>query len=183
MTTLRNDRAAGPLRRSQRAALHCLAGAMLAGAAPWALGAPSAVTWELEIIEQGRTVDHFSDTTRLGQARTENAAHTVQHDLNCPAQASNSGPPDITLTRTITLAPTHIDADEASFAIDAREMIEDPPAAAGASGCSLPPEPRVVTASHPGLLVHTDGSWSSWTLIARDPTLVYRLKATLAPAP
>ncbi len=160
--------------------LHGFIGALLMAGAPWAAAAQNAIQWELDVVEQGQTVDQFKDVTSLGQARTESASHTVQHVLNCPPPAGNPIAPGFKLTRTITLSPIHLGADDITFAIDTREMIEDPVANPSASGCSLPPEARVVSASHPGLTVRTDGSWTSWTVIEHDPSLVYRIKAMLA---
>ena len=160
--------------------LHGFIGALLMAGAPWASAAQNAIQWELDVVEQGQTVDQFKDVTSLGQARTESASHTVQHVLNCPPPAGNPIAPDFKLTRTITLSPIHLAADDITFAIDTREMIEDPVANPSESGCSLPPEARVVSASHPGLTVRTDGSWTSWTVIEHDPSLVYRIKAMLA---
>jgi hypothetical protein len=160
--------------------LHGFIGALLMAGAPWATAAPNAIQWELDVVEQGQIVDQFKDVTSLGQARTETASHTVQHVLNCPPPADNPATPDFKLTRTISLSPIHLGADDITFAIDTREMIEDPVANPSASGCRLPPEARVVAASHPGLMVRTDGSWTSWTVIEHDPSLVYRIKAMLA---
>ena len=160
--------------------LHGFIGALLMAGAPWAAAAQNAIQWELDVVEQGQTVDQFKDVTSLGQARTESASHTVQHVLNCPPPAGNPIAPDFKLTRTITLSPIHLGADDITFAIDTREMVEDPVANPSTSGCSLPPEARVVSASHPGLAVRTDGGWTSWTVIEHDPSLVYRIKAMLA---
>jgi len=163
--------------------LHGFIGALLMTAAPWAAAAQNAIQWELDVVEQGQTVDQFKDITSLGQARTESASHTVQHLMNCPAPAGNPIAPDFKLTRTTTLAPVHRGAVEITFAVEPRESIEDRVANASTSGCSLPPEPRVVSASHPGLTVRTDGSWTDWTVIEHDPSLVYRIKAMLAAPP
>ena len=164
----------------RKTVLHGCIGAVLMVAAPWAAAAENAIQWELDVVEQGQIVDQFKGVTSLGQARTESASHTVQHVLNCPAPADNPATPDFKLTRTITLSPIHLGANDITFAIDTREMIEDSVASPSASGCSLPPEARVVAASHPGLTVGTDGSWASWTVIEHDPSLVYRIKAMLA---
>ena len=163
-----------------KSVLHGFIGALLMAGAPWAAAAQNAIQWELDVVEQGQTVDQFKDVTSLGQARTESASHTVQHVLNCPPPAGNPIAPDFKLTRTITLSPIHLGADDITFAIDTREMIEDSVANPSASSCTLPPEARVVSASHPGLTVRTDGSWTSWTVIEHEPSLVYRIKAMLA---
>jgi Zn-dependent protease with chaperone function len=40
----------------------------------------------------------------------------------------------------------------------------------------LPPTPRRLAASHPGLIVPS-GQWASWTIVDSHPTLVYRIRA------
>jgi len=147
--------------------------------------AQPAIRWELQVIEQGQTVDDFSDTTTLGQAHTEKASHASRHTIACPPPGGTSAPAvgtslDFNLTRTLTVSPIHLAADEVSFAIDTRETLEDPSTLSDKIDCAALPELRVVTASHPGLQVKTDGSWSSWQIIERDPSLSYRLKAVLA---
>ena len=159
-------------------------GLLLLGASYEAQAQP-ALRWELQVIEQGQTVDDFSDTTTLGQAQTEKASHPSRHAVACPlpgaASATGAGTPlDFNLSRTITLSPVHIAADEVSFAIDTRETLEDPSTLSRQIDCAALPEPRVVTASHPGLQVKTDGSWSTWQIIDHDPQLSYRLKAVVA---
>lgn len=175
---------ATPIHRGRNWASSAGLGALLLGASGIALAQP-AIHWELQVIEQGQMVDDFSDTTTLGQARTETASHPSRHSIACPAPgaaaASGAGTPlDFNLSRTITISPVHVAPDEISLAIDTREAIEDPASVSEKIDCATLPEPRVVTASHPGLPVKTDGSWSTWQIIEHDPSLTYRVKAVLA---
>lgn len=170
------------LRRKSRTALFL--GMLLSMSC--AAHAQPAIRWELQVVEQGQTVDDFSGTTTLGQASTEKASHPSRHTIACPppgaSAATGAGTPlDFNLTRTITLSPVHITADEVSLAIDARETLEDPASVSDKIDCAALPPPRIVTASHPGLQVKTDDSWSTWQIIERNPSLSYRIKAVLAP--
>lgn len=50
------------------------------------------------------------------------------------------------------------------------------------SGCKLPPVPRQVSASHLGLVLKP-GEWAQWQIIDSNPSLAYRVRASLgAPA-
>jgi len=46
----------------------------------------------------------------------------------------------------------------------------------------LPPQPRQVAANHPGLQVPA-GQWATWQIVDKNPTLVYRVRASLANHP
>jgi len=160
-------------------------GSLLLSISCQALAQP-AIHWELQVLEQGQTVDDFSDTTTLGQASTEKASHPSRHTIACPLPGASSAPAgagsplDFNLTRSLTVSPVHVAANEVSLAIDTRETLEDPATLMNKIDCAALPELRVVTASHPGLAVKTDGSWSTWQVIDHDPSLSYRVKAVLA---
>ncbi len=69
-----------------------------------------------------------------------------------------------------------------TLAIDTQETIEEPGTRQTAQGCKLPPQPRQVAASHPGLKVPA-GEWVTWPIVDKNPALVYRVRATLATNP
>jgi hypothetical protein len=99
----------------------------------------------------------------------------VQHNVGCKDQPAGS----LDLSRTLTISPLRADANEIMLSIDAQETLEDPTARQTDIGCKLPPQPRQVNASHPGLMV-TPGQWASWTIVNANPNLVYRVRASLA---
>jgi len=136
------------------------------------------VQWQLQVLSDGQQVDTFDATTTVGQAHTDTHHHVVTHDVGCKDQPGGS----IDLSRTITVAPTQASATNVTLAIDTQETLEDPTARQTDTGCKLPPQPRQVSASHPGLTVPS-GQWVSWTIVDRDPTLVYRVRASLAANP
>ncbi len=142
--------------------------------------APVPVQWKLDVIEDGQQVDSFSATTTVGQARTDTHHKVVTHNVGCKDQPAGS----IDLSRTITVSPLRVDSSGVIFAIDAQETLENAaaPAPATAQGCKLPPQPRQVGASHPGLVV-PPGQTASWQIVDKDPSLVYRISASVAPQP
>jgi hypothetical protein len=140
--------------------------------------APATVKWELQVMRDGQQIDSFDGTTTVGQARTDTHHHVVQNNVGCKDQPAGS----IDLSRTLTISPTQADANGVTFSIDAQETLEDPTARTTDTGCKLPPQPRQVAANHPGLLV-APGGWTSWTIIDKDPSLVYRLRASVANNP
>lgn len=133
------------------------------------------VQWQLQVVRDGQQIDAFDGTTTVGQARTDTHHHVVQHNLGCKDQPAGS----IDLLRTLTVSPTQVDANTVTLAIDAQETLEDDSAQQTSEGCKLPPQPRVVNASHPGLQVKT-GEWTAWTIVDKNPMLVYRVRASLA---
>lgn len=147
-----------------------------AGAAH-AQSAEQPVHWELQVVRDGKTIDTFEATTAVGQAHTDTHHDTVVHDVGCKDRPAGS----IDLSRTLTVSPTEANAREVTLAIDAQETLEDDAAAQTTEGCALPPQPREVSASHQGLPV-PNGEWASWTIVDKNPTLVYRVRASIAPS-
>ncbi|WJF90187.1 hypothetical protein QS306_00375 [Paraburkholderia bonniea] len=139
---------------------------------------PVVVDWQLQVMRDGQQIDAFAGTTTVGQARTDTHHHVVQHAVGCKEQPGG----EIDLVRTLTVSPVQADASVVTLALDTQETIEEPGARQSVSGCSLPPQPRRIAASHPGLNVPA-GQWATWTLIERDPALVYRVRAGLAQQP
>ncbi len=175
-------------RRSVRigsALRHIVCSALLLGsAAVMPAWAQPAVNWELQVMERGVMVDDFHHTTTLGQARTVEASHASRHAIACPPPggtipASSATPLTFDLTRTITLSPIHLDANQITLALDTREMVEDDATPDPRIDCATLPEPRVVTLHHPGLVVQT-GNWTTLTIIEHDPSLSYRIKAEMS---
>ncbi|MDR6420847.1 hypothetical protein J2801_003128 [Paraburkholderia phenoliruptrix] len=132
------------------------------------------VQWELQVLRDGQQIDTFGGTTTVGQARTDTHHQVVQHNVGCKDQPAGS----IDLSRTLTVSPLRADGNEVTLSIEAQETLEDPAARQTDTGCKLPPQPRQVSASHPGLKV-TAGQWTNWTIVDKDPTLVYRVRASL----
>ncbi|GJH34184.1 hypothetical protein CBA19CS91_15525 [Paraburkholderia hospita] len=140
--------------------------------------APPVVKWELQVMRDGQQIDSFDGNTTVGQARTDTRHHVVQNSVGCKDVPAGS----IDLARTLTLSPTQADASGVTFLIDAQETLEEPSTRTTSTGCKLPPQPRQVSASHPGLKV-PPGDWTSWTIVDKDPNLVYRLRASVANNP
>ncbi|MFC0399566.1 hypothetical protein [Paraburkholderia rhizosphaerae] len=137
------------------------------------------VQWKLQVMQNGEQIDAFDGTTTVGQARTDTHHHVVQHDVGCKDQPAGS----IDLQRTVTVTPIVADASGVTLAVDAQETLEDAgPQRTSPSGCKLPPQPRQVSASHPGLRA-PPGDWASWQIIDKDPQLVYRVSASVANTP
>lgn len=137
-------------------------------------GEPLSVEWRLEVVRDGRTIDTFEATTMLGQAFSATHHHPVTHRVGCKENPAGG----IDLARTVTVSPVAAQVNGVTLAIDADETIEDDAAPTTAEGCVLPPTPRRVSASHPGLVVPA-GEWAAWTLIDKNPTLVYRVHASV----
>jgi len=140
--------------------------------------AQQAVQWQLQVVSDGQQVDAFDGTTTVGQARTDTHHRVVSHNVGCKDVPAGS----IDLSRTLTVSPLQASATETTLAIEAQETIEDPGARQTDTGCKLPPQPRQVAASHPGLTVPA-GQWVTWTIVDRNPTLVYRVRASIATTP
>ena len=132
------------------------------------------VHWQLEVIQNGETVDTFKADTPLEQTQTETREHEATHVVGCAEKPAAH----IVLTRSIAVTPSTSDERGVSFMIDATEMLEDAAAQHTGEGCTLPPQPRVVHATHPALLVGASG-WTDWPVVAHDPVLTYRLQATV----
>jgi len=81
---------------------------------------------------------------------------------------------------TTTVSPLQVRANLIVLSIDAQETFESDTAPSTPEGCKLPPQPRQVNANHPGLVV-PDGQWVSWQIVDQNPSLAYRVRATLAP--
>ncbi|MGF6480690.1 hypothetical protein [Paraburkholderia sp. JPY419] len=136
--------------------------------------AQQVVQWQLQVVKDGQQIDSFDGTTTVGQARTDTHHQVVQHPVGCKDQPAGS----IDLSRTITVSPLRVDPEGVMFSIDTQETLEDNNAARTDIGCKLPPQPRQVSASHPGLVVPPD-QWASWTIVDRNPNLVYRVHASV----
>ncbi|QGZ53507.1 hypothetical protein FAZ97_00530 [Paraburkholderia acidiphila] len=149
------------------------AAAATPAAAPVTQGA---VQWELQVMRDGQQIDAFDGTTSIGQAHTDTHHKVVSHSVGCKDQPAGS----IDLSRTITVSPLQVRANLVILSIDAQETLENDAAPSTAEGCRLPPQPRQVNANHPGLVV-PDGQWVTWQIVDQNPSLAYRVRATLAP--
>jgi hypothetical protein len=134
------------------------------------------VNWTLQVIRDGQQIDSFNGTTTVGQTRTNNHHKVVTHDVGCKDEPAGS----IDLQRTITVSPLRADPTGSVLAIDAHDTIESDATAHTPGGCMLPPQPSQVHASHPGLTVPA-GQWVNWQIVGQDPSLLYRVRANLAP--
>ncbi|PXW29500.1 hypothetical protein [Paraburkholderia caballeronis] len=140
-------------------------------------GAQPSVQWTLQVIRDGQQIDSFESTTTVGQAHTDTHHHVVAHGVGCLNQPGG----DIDLSRTLTVSPTQANATVVTLAIDAQETLEENDPQQTPQGCGLPPQPRQVNASHPGLSVPA-GEWVTWQIVEKDPSLAYRVRAGLAPS-
>jgi hypothetical protein len=134
------------------------------------------VNWTLQVIRDGQQIDSFDGTTAIGQTRTDRHHKVVTHNVGCKNEPAGS----IDLQRTIAVSPVRANPSETVLAIDAQETIESNTALRTRSGCRLPPQPSQVHANHPGLIVPA-GQWVSWQIVNQDPSLLYRVRASLAP--
>lgn len=135
---------------------------------------PTAVAWQLDVVRDGRTIDTFQATTMVGQTFSDTHHHPTTHRVGCKENPAGG----IDLARTVSVSPVAADIKGITLAIDADETIEDDTAPTTPEGCALPPQPRRVNASHPGLFVPI-GESADWTLIDKNPTLVYRVHASV----
>jgi hypothetical protein len=150
-----------------------------AGVPAHAQDAPQqAVKWTLQVIRDGQQIDQFDATTTVGQARTDTHHHVSTHDVGCKDQPAGS----IDLQRTITVSPLQASATEVILAIDTQETLDSDEHPQTPEGCKLPPQPREISASHPGLRVPA-GQTVTWQIVDKDPSLAYRISASLAPQP
>lgn len=136
--------------------------------------APQVVQWQLQVMRDGQQIDSFEGDTTVGQARTDTHHQVVQHNVGCKDAPGGS----IDLSRTLTVSPLQADANQVTLAIDAQETLEDDTAQQTDTGCKLPPQPRQVTANHPGLKVPA-GQWVSLQIVDKNPSLAYRVRASL----
>ncbi|SOE65109.1 hypothetical protein SAMN05446635_2623 [Burkholderia sp. OK233] len=137
--------------------------------------AQQTVQWQLQVMRDGQQIDSFDGTTTVGQARTDTHHKMVQHNVGCKDQPGGS----IDLARTLTISPLQADASAVTLSIEAQETFEEDDPQQTDTGCKLPPQPRQVSASHPGLKL-PPGQWVSWTIVDKNPNLVYRVRASLA---
>jgi hypothetical protein len=134
------------------------------------------VNWTLQVIRDGQQVDSFDGTTAVGQARTDKHHKIVTHKVGCNEQPAGS----IDLQRIITVSPLRADPTGSVLAIEAHETLESNTTLKTREGCKLPPQPSLVHARHPGLVVPA-GQWVNWQIVGHDPSLLYRVRASLAP--
>jgi hypothetical protein len=137
----------------------------------------SVVNWTLQVIRDGQQIDSFNGTSLVGQARTNEHHKVVTHNVGCRDEPAGS----IDLQRTITVAPLRADPSGSVLAIQARETVESDTVWQTREGCKLPPQPSQVRAIHPGLVV-PEGQWVNWQIVSQDPSLLYRVRASVAPA-
>jgi hypothetical protein len=138
---------------------------------------PRPVQWDLQVLRDGQQIDSFSGTTNVGQAKTDTHHHVVKNNVGCADKPAG----DIDLQRTLTVSPIHANADDVTLQIDAQETLQENASTTTSEGCKVPPQPRQVSATHPGLVLKP-GEWSTWQIVDKNPTLVYKVRATLSPA-
>jgi len=134
-----------------------------------------AVHWTIDVLRDGQQIDEFQGTTTVGQARTDTHHHVVSHEVGCKDQPGGS----IDLQRTVTVSPLRANPGETILSIDAEETLESDAAPQTTEGCRLPPQPRRLTANHPGLRVPA-GEPVTWQIVEQNPSLAYRVSANLA---
>jgi len=139
-------------------------------------GTQPSVQWTLQVIRDGQQIDSFDATTTVGQAHTDTHHQMIAHHVGCLDHPAG----DIDLSRTVTVSPTQADATGVTLAIDAQETLEESGASQSPEGCRLPPQPRRISASHPGLRVPA-GQWANWQIVEKDPSLAYRVRAAVVP--
>ncbi len=155
--------------------------AAVSASAPAASGASTlddtlaSVAWQLDVVRDGQTIDTFQGTTMVGQAFSATHHHRTTHRVGCKQNPAGG----IDLARTVSVSPVAADVGGVTLAIETDETTEDDTAQATPEGCKLPPQPRRLNASHPGLQVPVGGS-ADWTLIDKNPTLVYRVHASVS---
>ncbi|MCY0389742.1 hypothetical protein OVY01_21605 [Robbsia sp. Bb-Pol-6] len=141
--------------------------------------APAHIRWQITVMMDGQQVDQLSAVTAVGQSRSITHHRSVSHAVGC--DHAQTAPAD--LQRTVTVAPLGVDPQGViGFEIGADETIEDASRPSmGADGCALPPQARTLSARHPELDVPS-GQSANWTLLKKNPLLVYRLDASVEPA-
>ncbi|MGI4861959.1 MAG: hypothetical protein ACRYHA_34530 [Janthinobacterium lividum] len=141
--------------------------------------APAHIRWQITVLMDGQQVDQLSAVTAVGQSKSITHHHPVSHTVGC--NGGQTVPVD--LQRTVTVAPLGVDPQGViGFEISADETIEDASqTAVGADGCALPPQPRALSSRHPEWDI-PGGQSATWTLLKKNPLLVYRLDASVEPA-
>ncbi|MGI4983795.1 MAG: hypothetical protein ACRYGL_10810 [Janthinobacterium lividum] len=141
--------------------------------------APAHIRWQITVMMDGQQVDQLGAVTAVGQSKSITHHHPVSHAVGC--NGGQTVPVD--LQRTVTVAPLGVDPQGViGFEIGADETIEDASGnSVGADGCALPPQPRTLSSRHPEWDVPS-GQSATWTLLKKDPLLVYRLDASVEPA-
>jgi len=136
------------------------------------------VHWQLLVLLDGHQVDSFSGDTAVGQSQTVTHHHAASHPVGC--EGAQTVPAD--LSRTISVSPLGVDSNNViGFEISADDVIEDSTArAVQGTGCALPPQTRTISARHPELDV-ASGKTNEWVLLKKQPQLIYRLSASVAP--
>lgn len=161
------------------AVLFCVSAALSAGTqtAFAQTAQPQAVTWDLQVLQDGQQIDTFSGTTSVGQAKTDTHHHVVKNNVGCADQPAG----DIDLQRTLTISPVHANADDVTLQIDAQETLQSDQSTSTVAGCKIPPQPRQITATHPGLMLKP-GQWSTWQIVDKNPSLTYKVRASISTA-
>jgi hypothetical protein len=164
-------------RRPRRLAMlrTCVAGALAAVslAALAQGGAPPVIDWQIQVVNDGRTVDTFEQRTTVGQTRTDTHRTPI---AGCGLTGSASAAAQPEPARTVTVAPLYVDGAAITLAIDTQDTLPDS-TSRDSGGCVA--ATRQIVASHPGLSVRAD-DWTDWVVAERDPRLVYRVRARVA---
>jgi hypothetical protein len=152
------------------------ASALACAAAPLAVAQVTQpqVHWVIEVIRDGQPVDRFEATTAVGQAKSDTHRRTVTHNVGCQEAPAAT----IELSRAITVSPTRVEPNGAVLSIDSQETLEESAARTTSAGCKMPPQPRRVSAAHPGLSVPA-GQSVDWTIVDKNPLLIYRVRANV----
>lgn len=162
---------------------HCPAAWLICAASAFSVNAfaqsapPQAVKWDLQVLSDGQQIDSFDGTTNVGQAKTDTHHHVVKNNVGCADKPAG----DIDLLRTLTVSPIHANATDVTLQIDAQETLQSDSSTTTVAGCKIPPQPRQVTATHPGLMLKP-GEWTTWTIVDKNPQIIYKVRATLSAA-
>jgi hypothetical protein len=137
------------------------------------------VKWSIDVIQDGQQVDNFAAQTTVGQSFNATHRRELTHEVGCQQKPAAQ----IVLSRTLNVSPLRVDpaSGVVTLAIDAQETLEGNRSRQTAEGCTLPPQPRQVTAAHPGLQIQP-GQAQTWQIVDKDPSLAYRISATAATA-
>jgi len=134
------------------------------------------VNWTLQVFRDGQQIDSFDGTTEVGHAGILTHDKVVMRNVDCAAQSAGS----TDLQRTISVMPLRADATGSVLAIDAHETLERDTAPPTPQGCNPSPQLSRVHADHPGLVVPA-GQWVNWQVVGQNPSLLYRVRASLVP--
>jgi hypothetical protein len=132
------------------------------------------VKWQLQVMQDGVQVDSFAASTAVGQSFNDTHRRNVTNDVGCLNQPAAH----IDLSRTLSVSPTDATPDQVTLAIDAQETLQENNSKQTIEGCTVPPQPRQVSARHPALIVPA-GQWSTWKIVDKNPELVYRVRADM----